>query len=258
MNQSNPDYYDYQIVTEKTPDDIDYRIYFKNQNGDIISPFHHVILYPVSHSRDIVNMVVEIPKYTNLKMEISKEIVMNPIIYDRKNEKIRKVNYKKGYPAHYGALPQTWENCLVKDKFTNIPGDNDPMDCFDISDLPVKSGDIIQLKVLGCVAMIDQSEMDWKMIGINCADPLSEKYLDMGYIPNDKMAEIIDFLCNYKLADGKLPNTFYEKMFWTKKETLDIIEEQHRSWKELHTLSDHEKPLHVQRISLHDIKTYNM
>lgn len=33
------------------------------------------------------------------------------------------------------------------------------------------SGQVIQVKVLGILAMIDEGEMDWKVIAINVEDP---------------------------------------------------------------------------------------
>ena len=54
-------------------------------------------------------MVVEIPKGTSAKMEISVNSDFNPIVQDYKNGKPRfipDVNGHKGYPVNYGAIPQ--------------------------------------------------------------------------------------------------------------------------------------------------------
>jgi inorganic pyrophosphatase len=37
------------------------------------------------------------------------------------------------------------------------------------------TGDVIQVKVLGGYAMIDEGETDWKVIGIDITDPLADK-----------------------------------------------------------------------------------
>lgn len=256
----------YHTVKDNSSDDTDHRIYLKNENGTIVSPFHFVSLYPYSHTdtesdqnnRSVVSMIVEIPKNTNIKREISKEVLMNPIIYDLKNGNIRKVSYQGGYPYHYGALPQTWENCLKNDKFTNIPGDNDPMDCFDISDIEAQPGDVLHVKVLGCIAMIDQSEMDWKVISINVNDSNANLYNELDDVPEEKMNTIMHFLQNYKQADNKSPTSFYEKIYWSKNETLEIIDEQHHEWKNLMNMNSiHDAdnktqiPHRVKSISLH-------
>merc|ERR1711881_702769 len=61
----------------------------------------------------ILNMVVEIPRWTNAKQEISKADLLNPIKQDIKKGKLRFVRNcfpHKGYLWNYGAFPQTWED----------------------------------------------------------------------------------------------------------------------------------------------------
>lgn len=56
-----------------------------------------------------MNMFVEIPRFGNAKMEISKDEWMNPIKQDVKKGALRYVKNcfpHKGYPWNYGALPQ--------------------------------------------------------------------------------------------------------------------------------------------------------
>lgn len=96
------------------PNTLSYRVYFKNSNGNVISPFHDIPLY-ADKTNNILNAVIEIPRWTNAKMEISKKEKFNPIIQDVKNGKLRFVNNvfpHHGYIWNYGALPQTWEGWL--------------------------------------------------------------------------------------------------------------------------------------------------
>lgn len=51
--------------------------------GSLISPFHDIPLW-VNQGNAIANMVVEIPKGTHAKLEISKEDPLNPIKQDTK------------------------------------------------------------------------------------------------------------------------------------------------------------------------------
>ena len=54
-------------------------------------------------------MVVEIPRWSNAKLEICKDEFMNPIKQDIKNNKLRFVKNCfpfKGYIWNYGAFPQ--------------------------------------------------------------------------------------------------------------------------------------------------------
>ena len=49
-------------------------------------------------------------------------------------------------------------------------GDNDPIDVCEISGVQVPPGQVIQVKVLGVYAMIDEGETDWKVIAVNVDD----------------------------------------------------------------------------------------
>ena len=141
-------------------------------DGAIVSPFHDVPLYP-QHSEDIVNVVNEIPRFENAKFEISKKERMNPIMQDTKRGEVRFVPNifpSKGYPWNYGAIPQTWEDPTVEDKFVKEHGDNDPVDVIDIGNRRKEVGEVYQAKVLGCLALIDEGECDWKVVVVGIED----------------------------------------------------------------------------------------
>lgn len=76
---------------------------------------------------------------------------------------------------NYGAVPQTWEN-PHKGEMTDVgkfKGDNDPLDIMDFSYIPHPIGDVYPVKVYGAIALIDQGEMDWKLLGVNLNDPIA-------------------------------------------------------------------------------------
>lgn len=78
------------------------------QNGAVVSPFHDIPLF-ADREAGIFNMVVEVPRWTNAKMEISKEELFNPIKQDIKRGKLRFVRNcfpHHGYIWNYGAFPQ--------------------------------------------------------------------------------------------------------------------------------------------------------
>jgi inorganic pyrophosphatase len=53
-----------------------------------------------------------------------------------------------------GFLPQTWEDPNYDDD--SVFGDNDPVDVVDIGDTIHNTGDIVKVKVLGALALLDQ------------------------------------------------------------------------------------------------------
>lgn len=90
---------------------LSYKVYFKNDKNEIVSPFHDIPLV-ANKEKHIYNAVIEIPRWSNAKMEINKKEKFNPITQDVKNNKLRFVNNVfpyHGYLWNYGALPQTWE-----------------------------------------------------------------------------------------------------------------------------------------------------
>lgn len=216
---------DYSIEEHSTLGSKDYQIFLKH-NGAIISPFHDVDLYI---TKDIVNMIVEIPKNTHYKLEIFKKIPMNPIKHDIKRNDIRIIELP--YPANYGSLPQTWENPDFLDLDTNTYGDNDPIDVFDISDIPSATGSVIQVKVLGVYGMIDANETDWKIIGINILDPKACELNDITDVDECVLRNIFVFLRDYKLPYDKQPTFAFDNKPLNKEKALQIISLAHEEWK---------------------------
>ena len=92
-----------------------FRLYIEDVNTkQIVSPFHDIPLFNDKENL-IFNMVVEVPRWTNSKMEISKKEELNPIVQDVKKNILRFVHNifpYHGYIWNYGALPQTWVNLV--------------------------------------------------------------------------------------------------------------------------------------------------
>merc|ERR1711964_955980 len=104
--------------------------------GQPLSPFHDVPLY-ADEANGILNFIVEIPRWTNAKIEISKEDSFNPFKQDTKKGKLRYVRNSfphKGYIWNYGAFPQTWEDPAFAHPDTKANGDNDPLDVVEIGE----------------------------------------------------------------------------------------------------------------------------
>ncbi|KAK8092813.1 hypothetical protein PG999_014400 [Apiospora kogelbergensis] len=128
------------------------------KKGQPISFWHDVPLWPDGADKQIVSFVVEIPRWTDAKLEIRRDEPMNPLFHDTKKKEPRFVESvwpHKSYPFLYGSIPQTWENPNVHHNFTGFPGDNDPIDLFDIGQDIGYVGQVKQVKVLGGLAIAD-------------------------------------------------------------------------------------------------------
>lgn len=203
----------YEIVEKGAPNSTNYSIYFKNKCGNAISPLHDIPLF-ANEEKTIYNMVVEVPRWTNAKMEITLNKPLNPIKQDVKKGRLRFVANcfpHKGYIWNYGALPQTWENPDHIEPSTGCKGDNDPIDVIEIGYRVAKRGEVMQVKILGTVALIDEGETDWKIIAIDVNDPLAEKMNDIGdvdkYFPG-LLRATVEWFKIYKIPDGKPENQF--------------------------------------------------
>ena len=79
-------------------------------DGKPVSAFHDIPLY-ANAEKTVLNMIVEIPRWSNAKLEISKDVALNPIKQDVKKGKLRFVKNvfpHHGYIWNYGAFPQVF------------------------------------------------------------------------------------------------------------------------------------------------------
>jgi len=222
------------------PNTLEHRIYIE-ENGKPISPFHDIPLY-ANQEQTILNMIVEVPRWTNAKMEISKEETLNPIKQDTKKGKLRFVRNcfpHKGYLWNYGAFPQTWEDPSVEHPETKAKGDNDPLDVCEIGELVAKPGDVKQVKVLGIMALLDEGETDWKVIVIDVKDPLANRLNDIEDVERHLpglLRATNEWFRIYKIPDGKPENQFaFSGECKNKKYAMDIVRECAEAWERLIT-----------------------
>uniref|UniRef100_A0A8D3DQ85 inorganic diphosphatase n=1 Tax=Scophthalmus maximus TaxID=52904 RepID=A0A8D3DQ85_SCOMX len=233
----------YQTEHRGRPHSPDFRIYFKTSQGKYVSPFHDIPLVaepeqgndvpakkPKNDENEVLfNMVVEVPRWSNAKMEIATKEPLNPIKQDVKKGKLRYVANifpHKGYIWNYGALPQTWEDPNHTDAETKCCGDNDPIDVCDIGTQVCFPGQVIQVKVLGIL-----------VIAINVKDPDAKNLNSIEDVRNSRPGHLeatVDWFRKYKVPDGKPVNQFgFNGRFKDKDFAVDIIKSTHEHWRAL-------------------------
>ncbi|KAM0449836.1 hypothetical protein ACHAO4_007136 [Trichoderma viride] len=220
---------------KSTNDKQDWRVWLE-QDGNPISFWHDVPLYPDEKNNSIVNFYVEIPRWTDAKIETKRNKPLNPIYHDDKDDVPRYVASiwpHRSYPFLYGSLPQTWENSNIKHNFTGYPGDNDPM---------------------------DDETTDWKIIGINVNDPLS-KVVDTiddleKYRPGLKQT-FYDWFVYYKLLRSGSLNTIFGNKYQDSNTARDIVGESHGFWKDLISGKEDPGKISISQTSQPDVcKSY--
>lgn len=110
------------------------------------------------------------------------------------------------------------------------------MDVCEIGEQVGYVGQVKQVKVLGCVALIDEGETDWKVLAIDVQDPLAEQVNNLEdmekHFPG-LLGATRHWFQDYKKPDGKPANEFtFGGKAKNAEFTLDIIKSCHQSWKD--------------------------
>ena len=231
-----------------TPFTSNYQIYITRSGGNVISPFHDIplICNDISNNNSgdspVFNMVVEIPRWTNAKLEITKDLPLNPITQD-KNKKTKALRFvknvfpHKGYIHNYGAVPQTWEDPMHSHPDTKLCGDNDPLDACEIGDAVAYPGEVKPVKVIGVLALLDEGETDWKILVIDVRDPLASRINNIDDLKKYKpgiLEATVEWFKNYKIPDGSPENKFaFDGEAKGPSYAIDVVKQCHESWKDL-------------------------
>ncbi|CAB3408999.1 unnamed protein product [Caenorhabditis bovis] len=238
MSNGSGDSATYETIERGTLYGLDYRVFIKGPDG-IISPWHDIPLY-ADETNKIFNMVVEIPRWSNAKMEMATKEAFSPIKQDEKKGKPRFVHNifpHKGYIWNYGALPQTWEdpNHLVPD--TGAKGDNDPIDVIEIGSRVATRGAVLHVKILGTLALIDEGETDWKLVAIDVNDEVASQLNDIEDVEKvfpGLLKASVEWFRNYKIPAGKPANEFaFNGEFKNRAYAHKVIAETNSFWKKL-------------------------
>ncbi|KAI3434910.1 hypothetical protein D9Q98_002964 [Chlorella vulgaris] len=223
----------YAAETKGPADSLEFRIFFKQQkDGAVVSPWHDIPLYA---GDGLLNFVCEIPKESAAKMEVATDETSTPIKQDIKKGKLRFYPYNINW--NYGLLPQTWEDPAHKNEECDAAGDNDPVDVVEIGSSTCEMGGVYAVKPLGVYAMIDDGELDWKVIAIRADDPLADKLNDVEDVERElpgELKKVLEWFRDYKTPDGKPQNKFgYSDKCMNKEFTMGVIEEMHGFYNKL-------------------------
>jgi inorganic pyrophosphatase len=221
----------------------EYRLFMK-QNDKKIS-FWHDIKYKVVTNDQNVNTteytcVIEIPKNTSDKFELCTKEPYNPIRHDlNKDDSLRKYPYPIRW--NYGFIPQTWEDpSRIEKDVENLYGDNDPIDIVEIGSVVHHTGTVIRVKVLGAFSMIDEGELDWKIVVIDCNDPIASSIKSdedvKRHIGDETLKEIQEWFRHYKNDDSTRETVRtrfgHNEKFVDIQTAINAVEKTHSYWKD--------------------------
>ncbi len=137
-----------------------------------------------SGSPNQINVVIEIPKGSNIKYEIDKDSGI--LFVDRK------LFTAMFYPCNYGFIPSTLE------------GDGDPVDVLVIGEFAVVPLSILRAIPVGVLLTEDEEGQDSKIIAIPISkiDSSFSSINDVGDIPEGLKKQIEHFFAHYKELEG--------------------------------------------------------
>jgi inorganic pyrophosphatase len=130
-----------------------------------------------------VNALIEIPQGSRAKYEVDKEtglLKLDRVIYSSFH-----------YPANYGFIPQT------------LGQDNDPLDILVLCSQSIHSLCLVEATVIGNMQMIDNGEMDDKIIAVASKDPSVNHYQRIEDLPEHFLLELRNFFEQYKVLENK-------------------------------------------------------
>lgn len=127
--------------------------------------------------------VIEIPKGVKNKYEMDKEtglLRLDRVLYTSTH-----------YPANYGFIPRTYA------------ADNDPLDVLVLCQESIVPMTLVECYPIGVMKMIDDDQVDEKIIAIPFNDPSYAEFKDINQLPQHTYSEISHFFRVYKSLEGK-------------------------------------------------------
>lgn len=111
------------------------------------------------------------------------------------------------------------------------------MDVVEIGSSTAESGGVYTVKLLGAYAMIDEGELDWKIIAIRTDDPKADLVNDVEDVEREfpgELQKVLEWFRDYKIPDGKPANKFgFNNQALNKEAAVAIVEETHDFWLKL-------------------------
>lgn len=131
-----------------------------------------------------VTAVIEISKGSRSKYEIDKKtglLKLDRVIYSSFH-----------YPINYGFIPQT------------LGLDKDPLDILVLCSESIQPGCIVDTTVIGNMQMIDNNEVDDKIIAIATQDPSVNHIKSIKELPSHFVMQLKNYFEQYKVLENKV------------------------------------------------------
>lgn len=126
---------------------------------------------------------IEISKNSKMKYELDKEtgrLILDRVLFTSTH-----------YPANYGFIPKTYA------------GDFDPLDVLVLCQSEIVPLCLVKCRPIGVIKMIDNDQVDEKVIAVPVNDPSWNSYQNIDELPEHILDEMRHFFGVYKQLEGK-------------------------------------------------------
>jgi inorganic pyrophosphatase len=164
------------------------------------------------NSPDEINVIIEIPSGSKDKYELDKKTGL--IMLDRVLE------VSMSYPGNYGFIPMT------------VCDDKDPLDVIILTHSALHPGVLVKARPVGVLDMVDDGELDEKILAVPANDPRFDQIKDLKDVPKAFLDEIYHFFERYKdlrkgtVQLGKWGNA--KKAKQVIKDSIELYNEQYK------------------------------
>jgi inorganic pyrophosphatase len=151
------------------------------KNTTVLHPWHGAGFG--TNAPATVNALIEIPQGSRSKYEVDKTtglLKLDRVIYSSFQ-----------YPINYGFIPQT------------LGQDGDPLDILVLCSQSIQSLCLVQASVIGNMQMIDNGQVDDKIIAVAAKDPSVNHISRMEDLPQHFLLELKNFFEQYKVLENK-------------------------------------------------------
>jgi inorganic pyrophosphatase len=157
----------------------------------------------------IVNAIIEIVKQTSNKYEYDEELDI--IKLDRV------LHSPMFYPVDYGFIPETRSK------------DGDHLDVMVITNSPVFTGCLLEVRPIGALIMSDENGDDEKILAVPLRNPNYNEFKKLKDVPPHLLKELVHFFTEYKRLEEKDVDV---KGWLGRKDAYELIKESMKVYKQ--------------------------
>jgi inorganic pyrophosphatase len=158
-------------------------------------PWHG--LAPGPEPPHVVTAYIEITPFDVIKYELDKDSGLLKV--DRPQQS------SSSPPTLYGLIPRTFcgPGVAALSSTADI-ADGDPLDICVFSERPINNSDIIlPARVIGGIKMIDNGEVDDKIVAVLANDPMYREVTELSSLPDPLLHRLEHYFLTYKQVPGK-------------------------------------------------------